>query len=53
MKHFNDEEWEKFKQTFDTDYENPKQPEVTDDLIFIMKLCFCAACILCAIFVLN
>lgn len=49
MKKFNEQEWETFVKTFDTNY----KPEVADELILIMKLCFCAACILCAIFVLN
>lgn len=51
MKKFNEQEWERFKQTFDTHLENEK-PEVGDDLSVIMKLCFCASCILCAIFIL-
>lgn len=46
MKQFNEQKWERFTQTFDN------KPEVADVLIVIMKLCFCASCILCAIFVL-
>lgn len=52
MNKFNNEEWNSFLRTFDARYE-PEKPDFRDNLITIMKLCFIASCLLCALFVLS